>query len=668
MRRSIYISVLFALISFSGIAQPLALPEDGRVEIGGDMLYWRDNTKAMPFEEIQKLHFLALDSKTSPNFGFDRSAVFWFKFDVTNQSTQKDWLLEVEYSPLDKIDMYAQSDTAPLIHKICGDIFPISEHEIHHPQPVFSFTILPNETKTIYLRVETISSVQVPVVLWQYDQFFRVNAHIQIFNGLFYGAMLVMVLYQLFLFLSIRDKTTFFYVLTLLSMTDIVAFFQGYTFLYLYPEHPMLNDIFATFSGPVFIICSTFLTRAFLNLRRFSPWLDNLMLANMCGDVLISILMIVSLRGVSYGYHHYFILLHCMLALISAGYCFYRKYRPALYYLVAWVTILLAASGFTLSNLGFFPGYLSTQYTGLMIGCIFQMLFISFALGERWNNLMKENQKAKELELKRGLEENERLERVVKLRTEEIQQQRDKLEEAGRIKDKLFSVVSHDIKSPLNSLKIALILAHSGDISADEFKNIAVGLEAHLEKTTEFIQNLLHWAKLQLQGEAFEPQRLDLSELIEETCALLEMEWQKKNILVKRNIPDTPLIIHADTNMIQSVLRNLLTNAIKFTPPGGTIVISAKNISGQFIISISDTGVGIHASRRNQIFTLESITTLGTQQESGTGLGLVLCKEFIEKNNGRIWFESEENKGTTFYFSLPEFQEVQEQVQISLES
>ena len=234
------------------------------------------------------------------------------------------------------------------------------------------------------------------------------------------------------------------------------------------------------------------------------------------------------------------------------------------------------------------------------------------------------------------------------------------MEEAGRIKDKLFSVVSHDIKSPLNSLKIALILAHSGDISPDEFKNIAVGLEGHLEKTTEFIQNLLQWAKLQLQGEAFEPQRLDLSSIIEETCALLEVEWLKKNIIVKRKIPDIGLIVHADPNMIRSVLRNLLTNAIKFTPVGGTIIISGEKISGQFTISISDNGVGIPASRRSQIFTLESLTTLGTQQESGTGLGLVLCKEFIEKNSGRIWFESEVNRGTTFYFSLPEFQEMRE--------
>jgi len=254
MSRQLFIlTILTLLVSFRALPQKLMLTKDGRVEVKGNMLYWRDNTKAMSFEKIQPLNFLPLNSTKSPNFGFDRSAAFWFKFDVTNQSAESKWLLEVAYSPLDKIDLFVQSDSGEVLHKVMGDVFPMSRHEIRHPQPIFAFSILPNETKTIYLRIETISSVQVPVILWQYDQFFRANAHIQIFNGLFYGAMLVMVLYQLFLFLSIRDKTTFFYVLTLLSMANIVAFFQGYTFLYLYPETPMLNDIFATFSGPVFV-------------------------------------------------------------------------------------------------------------------------------------------------------------------------------------------------------------------------------------------------------------------------------------------------------------------------------------------------------------------------------------------------------------------------------
>src|SRR5205085_10472559 len=125
----------------------------------------------------------------------------------------------------------------------------------------------------------------------------------------------------------------------------------------------------------------------------------------------------------------------------------------------------LAAASFTFINLGFVPGLLSMNYAGIMAGCILQTLFISFAIGDRWSSLEKENRLAKELELKRGLEENERLETEVKLRTREIQQQNLELEEVNKVKDKLFSVVSHDIKGPLSSLHLTLTLAKAGALT-----------------------------------------------------------------------------------------------------------------------------------------------------------------------------------------------------------
>jgi two-component system, sensor histidine kinase LadS len=657
MLRGLFILLIVVFILQDISAQTVVLKESGHSIVKGNLQFWRDYSGNMTVDDIEKLNLLPFDPQRSPNFGFDKTT-YWFKVEVNNQSNQSDWLLEIGYSPLDQIDFYIQPDSGTtLIHKASGDIFPISIRDIPHRHPIFVFNIQPGESKYIFLRVQTTSSVQLPLHLWHRDAFTWMSFKVQIFNGLFYGAMLLMVLYQLFLFCFVRDRITFYYILTLISMTNIVSFFQGYSFLYLYPNNPGLNHYFAIFSGPVFVVLSTLLTRSFLNLREFSKRLDSLLIGNMVLDLCATAVMLFDFRILSYKYHHYFILIHCIIVLISAGFCLYKKYRPSLYYLMAWVTPLLAASVFTLSNLGFVPGYMSTNYLGVMMGCIFQMLFISFALGERWNVLIKENQLAKELELKRGIEENERLEREVKLRTEEIQQQKNKLEEAHRIKDKLFSIVSHDIKSPLNSLKLALMLTHSGNISPEEFKEVTGGLETHLGKTTEFIQNLLQWAKLQLKGESFEPIKLNLRAMAEEMGNLLELEMKQKKIQMRLDIEDGCLDAYADPVMIRSTFRNLLTNAIKFTPVRGTIAIQVKKDLDEIIVSVSDTGVGIHVSHQRKIFTLESITTLGTQQEAGTGLGLVLCKEFVEKNSGRIWFESAEGTGTKFSFSLPEYHE-----------
>lgn len=651
MRSRVFLFITFITASLVVRAQSVELAGFGRIEVNGELGYFNDGTQKLTFEEVTKKTFSPPLSEYSPNIGFDRSA-HWFKMNITNRLESTDWLMEVAYAPLDEIEFYVIESNGKVVHKTSGDHFPIYTRDLQHRHPIFSFRILKGESKTVYVRVQSISSVQVPITFWTREAFLKTSYKIQLMNGLFYGAMLVMILYQSFLFLSIRDKITFYYVLTLLTMINVVSFFQGYSFLYIYPNHPGFNDVLALVTGPAFVVCSTFLTRAFLNVRHFNKLLDNLILGNMFLDLAIALVMTIFFRRISYQYHNYLIFVHCFLTLICAGYCLYKKYKPARYYLVAWFTPLVAAIFFTIGSTGLMPGHLGTNYTGLMAGCILQMLFISFALGDRWRTLEKENKHAKELELRREQEEKERLEVEVKLRTTEIQQQNIQLEEVNNVKDKLFSVVSHDIKGPLSSLHLALTLAKTGALSSEEFQELSVGLELRLIQTTEFIDNLLQWAKLQMKGETFEPDKLDLSGLAQESVRLLDPECRQKNITLINNLRES-LDAYADLNMMRSVLRNLLTNAIKFTRSEGSITISAYRIDSKIIISVADTGVGIPKGNRERLFTLSSVTTQGTRQEKGTGLGLLLCKEFVEKNGGRIWFETEEGRGTTFYFSLP---------------
>jgi len=637
--------------SLASFSQTIFLNGNGRVDVNGKLCYWRDSTAAVQFEALPDRQFRPYHSKYSPNIGFDRSA-HWFKIVLSNQSQSREWLMELPYAPLDQIDFYVAGSDSTFTHKVTGDHFPIAERDLAHRHPIFAFSVLPGQSTIIYIRVESISSVQVPITFWHYDAFLKTSYNVQLMNGLFYGAMLLMILYQLFLFLSIRERITFYYVLTLLTMINVVAFFQGYSFLYGYPNSPEFNDILAMVTGPIFVVCSTLLTRAFLNVRQFSKVLDKLLLGNMFLDLGVAMVMTIYFRQISFKYHNYLIFSHCLLVLICAGYCFYKNYKPARYYLIAWFTPLIAAGIFSLSMVGIMPGYLSTNYTGLMIGCVLQMLFISLALGDRWRSLEKENRLAKELEFQREQGEKVRLEAEVQLRTTKIQQQNLQLEEVNNVKDKLFSVVSHDIKGPLSSLHLALTLAKSGALSSEEFQELSAGLEVRLAQTSEFIDNLLQWAKLQMRGETFEPDRLDLCELARESVRLLDPECRQKGITLRNNLEGT-LDAFADLNMMRSVLRNLLTNAIKFTKPDGVITINAYRVDNRIIISVSDTGVGIPSSNRKRLFTLTSITTAGTHQEKGTGLGLILCKEFVEKNRGKIWFETEEGIGTTFYFSLP---------------
>src|SRR6185436_11368683 len=161
------------------------------------------------------------------------------------------------------------------------------------------------------------------------------------------------------------------------------------------------------------------------------------------------------------------------------------------------------------------------------------------------------------------------------------------------------------IKGPLSSLHLALTLAKSGTLSSEEFQELTAGLELRLSQTSEFIDNLLQWAKLQMKGETFEPDKLDLSELALESVQLLEPECVQKKITLKNNLHGA-FHAYADLNMMRSVIRNLLTNAIKFTLPNGAITINAYLVDTKVIVSVSDTGVGIPTPNRERLFTLTS--------------------------------------------------------------
>jgi signal transduction histidine kinase len=376
----------------------------------------------------------------------------------------------------------------------------------------------------------------------------------------------------------------------------------------------------------------------------------------MYADVLVGVLMLMNIGDISYRFHHYSILIHSLLALGAAGIGIYNKFRPALFYLLSWLTLLIATFLFSLSNLGIFREYLSTSSAGLIVACLLQMLFISFALGNRWNMMVKENHQAKEMELRRRLLENAELEELVRLRTEEIQHKNQKLEEVNRIKDKLFSVVSHDIKGPLTALQLALSLAKDNTISQKEFQELTNALETRFTQTTEFIENLLQWATVQLKGGNFQPAKFDFTELVRKTVSVFDFEIKNKNIILYNRV-ESPLYAFADVNMVRSVLRNLITNAIKFTRKGDTIIINADVDSSFISVSVSDTGIGIPLAHQKKLFSLDSVTTLGTKQEKGTGLGLLLSKEFIDRNGGEIWCESVEGKGTTFHFTIPVYVE-----------
>jgi signal transduction histidine kinase len=235
----------------------------------------------------------------------------------------------------------------------------------------------------------------------------------------------------------------------------------------------------------------------------------------------------------------------------------------------------------------------------------------------------------------------------------EIERRREELNKLNQVKDRLFSIVSHDLRSPLNSLKGTLALMEMGALSEDETKYFTGELNNELSYVLELLENLLKWAKAQMEGIETQPQKLDLHALVQSNVGLLQPIADKKQIVLSHNLL-TDTIAWGDEEMIKLVIRNLLSNAIKFTKEAGTIKVESSLDNGAVQISIIDNGVGISPEQQKQLFDNSThFSTQGTNREKGTGLGLLICKEFIEKNKGRIWVESELKKGSKFSFTLP---------------
>jgi ligand-binding sensor domain-containing protein/signal transduction histidine kinase len=253
------------------------------------------------------------------------------------------------------------------------------------------------------------------------------------------------------------------------------------------------------------------------------------------------------------------------------------------------------------------------------------------------------------------IEEKKRLELKILERTEEIVRQKDKLDELNSTKDKFFSILAHDLKSPFSSLYSMSELLSGGYDTLDE-PDRRTGL-LKINKLAELIfrllENLLMWSRSQRGGIEFSPIPFNLSRLVEVNVNLHKLTAQEKGILLQNKVEGENLAF-GDLEMINTVVRNLISNAVKFTPDNKAVTVEIIEDSGFFEVLVKDQGVGISPENMQKLFHIDvKYKTTGTAGETGTGLGLIICREFVEKNGGKIWCESRENFGTTFHFSIP---------------
>ena len=267
------------------------------------------------------------------------------------------------------------------------------------------------------------------------------------------------------------------------------------------------------------------------------------------------------------------------------------------------------------------------------VGCLSLLLILAFVLSYN----MRETRRAK---------------KVLEEKNVAIERHTQQLKNVNLSKDKLFSIISHDLRSPLASLRALMDIASRAGLTREEFQEVSAALKQNLDSVYEDLDNLLLWAQTQLKGMTFTPDKIELRKLVDEKIDLFRNSAEVKEITIFNDIPPE-LIVIADPNHVSLIFRNLIANAIKFNQRGGRIDIYAEEESNYCKISVTDSGVGIGVQDLQKLFNSEThFTTPGTNKEKGLGIGLLLTKEFVEANQGTISVSSELGKGTRFTFTL----------------
>jgi signal transduction histidine kinase len=681
MSKHYFLGVIFCFLNSSAFTQHLIKikPDDNLQLIGKQILFLEDKTGGLSFEAILKpenqkkfhQHHQIVFNRPASN------AAFWFKLTVQNLSDEKLWLEIGDAFTSGYLDFYAPDDLSKYANPpiLLGSFRPKSNKVF--PSNYYCVPLSKaNDTiaKTYYLKI----SGKFPKT-----HVFKVGTTLKLVQSQkkydyalagFLGVILAMMIYNFFLLLSIQDKIYFAYFAYLANLLWSIPFLQGYPLFH----GSIFWEYFSVWHNLTYFFITLFAVY-YLELRKISLKLCYwVCLLAFCKVIIFPILNIFHLASSStlINISQLTSLLYFLSLLVVGFYVWYKGYKNALFFVLGWVFVIAGTFTFILTTNGVLPYNTFTQ-NSLYLGVSIEAMLFAWGLGNRYNMLKKEKELVQELNLKLTQKQNERLEQRIREHTEELRatneellqsnealklvnerldEQSEKLKKLNHTKDKLFAIIGHDLRSPINSLKGLLHLVKDQNISPEEFLRFSTKLKDSVEHVHFTLNNLLEWANTQLQGLTTHPQISSLFPLAQENLELFQELAENKEIQIRNKITEE-LQVYADVNQVKLIFRNLLSNALKFTPPKGQIEVNAIK-KGHFIkISMADNGMGMKPETLNSLFkhhTTESI--IGTQGEKGTGLGLMLCQEFVEKNGGTIWAESELEKGSIFYFTLPAFE------------
>ena len=672
------------------------------------MLVLEDQMDSMQLATVQRSANFKPVEKSIPNLGISKSA-FWLKLSLRNATDLPDLLLALEQPMLDEAALYTVSASGTVTSTAFGKSVPFYQRPYPYVDYIFNINCRPGETVQLYIKVKSAAQMVLPIQVGPEEDMERMSVYKEVLFGLYAGIILVMFLYNIFVFLSVRDRSYLFYVFYILMMGLTQTTLPGYTFKYLWPGSSWLAHQSINLASCLVGIGALEFIKVFLKTKEFFPRLHKGFYL-FSGFFCVSIILTLTGRRVE---SFQLMQLDTALASLFAMYVSYRiyraNYRPARFFLLAWSILLVGAIVFVLKDVGVLPYIPATTYA-IQMASVAEVVLLSFALADKINIFRKEKEESQAQTLL-ALQENERiireqnvvLERKVDERTYELKLSNDDLNKAmTELKEaeaqlvesekmaslgQLTAGIAHEINNPINFVtsnvkplnrdvlilmetidamekivadgnsveeKQKKITAYKNDIDYDylkiEIDQLLSGISDGASRTAEIVKGLRIFSRL----DEDDLKKADINEGIDSTLVITN-NLLNNHIKISKQYANLPLI-ECYPGKLNQVFLNIISNAIFAIKKrhgendGGLITIKTYYDENNVFINLADNGTGMDENTRKKVF--EPFFTTKDVGE-GTGLGMSIAYNTINKHNGQITVNSTLGVGSEFIIKLP---------------
>lgn len=692
------LSVALLLCVQSAEADPAAAFDPGTLRgsapLNPYVTLWRDETGTATLLQVRAAdragRFARADSNLS--FGFTHDAV-WLRFDVLNTApSAQRWVFEIGYPILDYVTLYAVAADGHVSETRSGDMLPFSRRRVAATTFAFDLYNQPRERTTYYARVQTSGSLKLPLTAYRPERFVHHEVERDVVLWLFYGALMVMALFNLGVFALIRQNEYALYALTLLALGMIQFSLAGHGSEYLFDHSPELaNRALPIAIGALLLFIAAF---AYSSFQQFPEFARATRVSKLCRGPALALLAVLCVLPAHIGLR--VSLLAALGVIVLAPFLLTsllrHKNEQLRLYLWSWMVLIVTAPLHGLRSANLTPALPLLDWS-IQIGIAVHAVITSLALAARLQVAREElgrvnaQLSANVAHLRQALSQAEQA-------TQEAKQ-------ATLAKARFVATMSHELRTPLNTiinvpqgllddfpeLPAAVCTAcdarflldaqenvhrdlpcgacHSTGTLRAELRTKYVGEPAHtarflrkIERSgkhlLQMVNSVLDFSKLEAARLELENVDVDVDVLLRETLDEVSELAQNRGVKLELDTSGTPSLLWADPLRLKQVLLNLLSNAIKFSEPEGTVCVHWRCQPDLDVISVRDDGIGIAPEHQERIFeSFEQVHTGDTRRYGGTGLGLSISRSLVRMHGGEIWVESAEGHGSTFSFSIP---------------